>query len=89
MFKSTLVTAVAGIVMSAYGVHIESASSSALESLEEVLGDETLLAQTSSESNRWDKQRSKHEQELLKQRMAARRRHRGRFRRNFTLAERL
>lgn len=85
MFKSALVTAVAGIVMSAYGVHLESASSSALESL----GNETLLAQTGSESNRWDKQRSKHEQELLKQRMAARRRHRGRFRRNFSLAERL
>ena len=87
MFKSALVSAAAGIVMSAYSVHIESESSSALESLE-ALGDETRLAQTSSGSNRWDYERSKREQELMRQRMANRRKQRGRYRRNFTLDER-
>ena len=75
MFKSALVTAAAGIAMSAYGVLIESESSSALESLA-ALGDETLLAQTGSENNQWDNRwdygRSRREQELVLQKLADR-----------------
>ena len=75
MLKSALVSAAAGIAMSAYGVLIESESSSALESLA-ALGDETLLAQTGSENNQWDNRwdygRSRREQELVLQKLADR-----------------
>ena len=84
MFKTALVTAAAGIVMGAYGVHIDSELSNGV-----FAENEMLLAQTGSEQARWNYQQNKREQELLKQRMANRQRQRGRYRRNLTIEERI